>query len=101
MYATLWALMIICLTAIKALKGGFNMWQYDPRKTDWDNTVDVVKSMGYTPVHVSFDSFIANILLHYEGACEEEREEELTLKDYLEIGIRDREEGMLSDFDYE
>ena len=99
MYATIFALLIIIHTAIKVLREVKPMWEYDPHKSDWDNTVDLVHWMNYTP-EIPFDSFIACILLHYEGACERE-DSELTLKEYLETGIRDREEGMLADFDYE
>lgn len=75
-------------------------WKYDEQKSDWDNTVELVKHMGYKPKNVSFDSFIACILLHYEGNCEQE-EREIPMEEYLTAGIMDGEEGRLEDFDYE
>jgi hypothetical protein len=73
-------------------------WKYNRQLSDWDNTVALVKAMNYTP-EISFDNFIACILLHFEG--EQERDGRRTLKSYLENGILRGEEGQLSEFDYE
>ena len=75
-----------------------NGWKFDRRLSDWDNTVALVKAMGYTP-ETSMDILVANIILHFEG--EQERDKRIGLKSYLKNGILRGEDCELSDLDYE
>lgn len=66
----------------------------------WELTENFVKQHNYIPKNVSWDEYIAGVILHYEGDLEDEylTEEELPLSKWLNVWI-----GMnyrLEDFDY-
>jgi hypothetical protein len=68
--------------------------------SDWEKVEQYVRQHGYTPINVSWESYIASIILYYEGDLEEtEREaDDYTIDEWLEnIG----ENYQLKDFDYE
>ena len=75
-------------------------WEFNEHKSEWENARALVEYMGYKPQRLSMDGLIANILMHYDGACEDE-DQDVSIKDYLIDGIWMGKEGRLSNFDYE
>ena len=71
-----------------------------PPGSDWGKVEQLVIDRGFTPVFVSWESYIACMILSYEGYLENEglTEEKLSLDDWLsELSMNYR----MEDFDYE
>lgn len=68
--------------------------------SDWDIVSNFIRQKNFTPKNVSIDSYIACILLHYEGDLENEgvETEDVSVSDWLEVFS---ENYRLEDFDYE
>lgn len=54
--------------------------------SDWEFTENYIKQHNYIPQNISWNEYIASVLLHYEGDLESENltENELPLKEWLE-----------------
>ena len=76
-------------------------WAAAPPDSDWGKVEQFVIDRGKSPVFVSWESYIACMILSYEGDLESENmtEEELPLDEWLNtwIGMNYR----MEDFDYE
>ena len=71
-----------------------------PPDSDWGKVEQFVIDRGYTPVFVSWVSYIACLILSYEGDLENKdlTEEDMPLETWLSLL---HENYRLEDFDYE
>ena len=71
-----------------------------PPDSDWGKAERFVIDRGFSPVFVSWDSYIACLILHWEGDLENEGQtvDNYPIENWLALL---RESNRLEDFDYE
>lgn len=70
------------------------MFEFDERISDWDNTVNFVKSKDYV-IRTDLDNVVELILAYWDMEVETNEDEEISLENYLKESVYD-----LREFDY-
>ena len=65
--------------------------------SDWEKVERFIREHNYIPKNVSWESYIASVLLHLDGFSEQE-EREIKVDEFLDTFF---EYGTFTDYDYE